>query len=324
MRPQSHEIIRTWAFYTVAKAMLHEGTIPWDNVLISGWVLDPDRKKMSKSKGNVLTPMHLLDQYGADAVRYWSANARLGSDTAFDEGVIKIGRRLVTKIFNASKFVLSQTAEPAPITSSLDLAFVEKLRRLVRQATESFEDFEYAAALSETERFFWTNFTDSFLELVKLRARAEEDREGRGSAVASLRLGLNVLLRLFAPFLPYITEEVWSWAYAEETGMPSIHTASWPSDREFEQIGSGDAEVFDAAVACWSQINKRKSEAGVSIGRTILQLNIAAGKTTLEKLEPAESDVMSAARAERHVLVVDNAIADRQFEVRDAEFADKA
>ncbi|HKF57987.1 MAG TPA: valine--tRNA ligase [Blastocatellia bacterium] len=324
LRPQSHEIIRTWAFYTVVKAMLHEEKIPWTDVVISGWILDPDRKKMSKSKGQALTPMHLLDQYGSDAMRYWSASARLGADTAFDENVIKIGRRLVTKIFNASKFVLSQTAEVAPITRGLDLAFVEKLRGLLQHTTESFEDFEYAAALGETERFFWNNFTDTFLELVKLRARSEDDAEGRGSAAASLRLGLNVLLRLFAPFLPYITEEVWSWVYAGETGVPSIHKAPWPSEADLTQLGGhGDAGVFDAAVACWNQINKRKSEAGVSIGRAVTQLTIAANTSTLEKLRPAEADVMSAARAERHSLVVDDAIADDEFEIREAEFAEK-
>src|SRR5262249_42748053 len=292
----------------IAKSMLHEATVPWTDIVISGWILDPDRKKMSKSKGKALTPMHLLDQYGADAMRYWSASARLGADTAFDENVIKIGRRLVTKVFNASKFVLSQTADRAPITRGLDLAFAAKLRRLVGEATESFEEFEYAAALGNAEKFFWNNFTDTFLELVKLRARSDEDQDGRGSAVVSLRLGLNVLLRLFAPFLPYITEEVWSWVYAEETGLPSIHRAPWPADQEFEEIaGGGDPEVFDVAVACWNQINKRKSEAGVSIGRPISKLTIAANNATLGKLKAAESDVMSAARAEHYSLAADDA-----------------
>jgi valyl-tRNA synthetase len=331
MRPQSHEIIRTWAFYTIAKSMLHEGTVPWGNTVISGWVLDPNRQKVSKSKEQkpgakrrVIGPTDLLDQYGVDAVRYWSASARLGADTLFDDNMMKVGRRLVTKIFNASKFVLSQTAEVAPITGGLDLAFLEKLGGLLRQTTQSFDAFEYAAALGETERFFWNNFTDTFLELVKLRARAEDDPEGRGSAVASLRLGLNVLLRLFAPFLPFITEEVWSWVYAGETGLPSIHRAPWPSEAELVELGGrGDAGVFDAAVACWNQINKRKSEAGVSIGRAVTQLTIAANASTLDKLRPAESDVMSAARAERHSLVADDAIADGEFEVRAAEFAEK-
>jgi len=332
MRPQSHEIIRTWAFYTIAKAMLHEATIPWKHVVISGWVLDPDRKKISKSKPGetkkakaaVVTPMDLLDQYGVDAVRYWSASARLGSDTLFDDNLIKIGRRLVTKIFNASKFVLSQTADATPITRALDLAFLAKLRGLVHETTESFEDFEYAAALGKTEQFFWNNFTDTFLELVKARARSDEDLDGRGSAVVSLRLGLNVLLRLFAPFLPYITEEVWSWAFAKETGAASIHGRPWPEDKEFEEIGVlGDPEIFDVAVACWNQINKRKSESGVSIGRAILKLTIAGNQATIEKFKAAESDVMSAARAERHSFIVDTAIADGEFEIREAEFADK-
>src|SRR5215471_10942270 len=310
--------------------MLHEGKVPWNNTVISGWVLDPNRQKISKSKEQQpttkrrpITPTDLLDLYGVDAVRYWSANARLGADTLFDDNMMKVGRRLVTKIFNASKFVLSQTAEAFPITRGLDLAFIEKLRLLVQQVTDSFEAFEYASALTEAERFFWNNFTDSFLELAKLRARAEEDPEGRGSAVAALRLGLNVLLRLFAPFLPYITEEVWSWVYAGETGLPSIHKAPWPSEADLTQLGGhGDAGVFDAAVACWNQINKRKSEAGVSIGRAVTQLTMAANTSTLEKLRPAEADVMSAARAERHSLVVDDAIADAEFEIREAEFAE--
>ena len=205
VRPQAHDIIRTWAFYTIAKALLHEDRVPWHNAMVSGWILDPDRKKMSKSKGNVMTPLPLLDKYTADAGRYWAASAKLGSDTAFDESVWKIGKRLVTKIFNASKFVLSQEAEPHPISAELDRAFVAKLQRLVDGCSQQFNDYNYAHALQETESFFWTHFTDTYLELAKVRARAFVDgAEGNdavlsGSAVASLRLGLSVLLRLFAP-----------------------------------------------------------------------------------------------------------------------------
>ena len=221
IRPQSHEIIRTWAFYTIAKAMLHEDAIPWKHVVISGWVLDPDRKKMSKSHGNVLTPMPLIEKYTADGARYWSASARLGTDTAADEKVFKVGKRLATKLFNAGKFVLGQTAEVHPMQAELDRAFAAKLRRLVERATASFEAFNHAQALTDTETFFWTHFTDTYLELAKARARGEAGagEADRGSAVAALRLGLDVLLRLFAPFLPYICEEVWSWAFAEETGQ---------------------------------------------------------------------------------------------------------
>ncbi|MCS5637579.1 MAG: valine--tRNA ligase, partial [Myxococcota bacterium] len=234
VRPQAHDIIRTWAFYTIAKALLHEDTIPWKNAMISGWILDPDRKKMSKSKGNVMTPLPLLEQYTADAGRYWAASARLGSDTAFDEKVWKIGKRLVTKIFNAGKFVLAQTGEAHPISAELDRAFVAKLSELAQASRREYEAYNYAHSLQETESFFWTHFTDTYLELVKARARLHadgatgSDLAASGSAVASLRLGLSVLLRLFAPVLPYISEEVWSWSFAEESGEASIHRAPWP------------------------------------------------------------------------------------------------
>ena len=180
LRPQSHEIIRTWAFYTIVKAHLHEGEIPWRNVAISGWVLDPDRKKMSKSKGNVITPMHLLDQYGADAVRYWSLAARLGTDTAFDEKVLKVGRRLAVKLFNASKFALGQEGPDGPVTRELDLSFLSRLRETVTRASLAMEAYEYQAALEASERFFWSGFTDTYMEMVKARCRAEDDPEGRG------------------------------------------------------------------------------------------------------------------------------------------------
>src|SRR5262249_44295047 len=226
VRPQAHDIIRTWAFYTIAKAMLHDDAIPWRHVVVSGWILDPDRKKMSKSKGNVVTPSHLLDEYTADGVRYWAAGARLGTDTAFDEKVMKIGKRLVPKLFTAGKFVLGQPGEVAPITAELDRAFAHRLGALVERVTAAFDAFDYAHALQDTEAFFWSDFTDTYLELVKARARGGD--AAAGSAVATLRLGLRTLLRLFAPVLPYVTEEVWSWAFAAEGGTPSIHAARWP------------------------------------------------------------------------------------------------
>jgi valyl-tRNA synthetase len=330
IRPQSHEIIRTWAFYTIAKALLHEDKVPWKHVVISGWILDPDRKKMSKSKGNVVTPMHLLDEYTADGVRYWAANAKLGSDTAFDEKVLKVGRRLVTKLFNAGKFVLSQSAEVHPIQCELDRAFVAKLKEVCGKATESFDAFEYAHALAATESFFWTHFTDAHIELVKSRARGESrcpgvgDEEGRGSAVASLRLGLSVLLRMLAPVVPYIAEEVWSWVFAEETGQASIHTAPWPGDADFASIPAPThVGSFDLAVACWQAINKRKSEAGVSVARPAEKLVIAVHPASLAILEPVVDDVMSAARCSNHRFEKNESLAEGTFEVLEAIFEEK-
>ncbi|MDX1982688.1 MAG: class I tRNA ligase family protein, partial [Bryobacteraceae bacterium] len=296
VRPQSHEIIRTWAFYTIVKAHLHSNTIPWKHVAISGWVLDPDRKKMSKSKGNVITPIHLLDEFGADAVRYWSANARLGTDTAFDTNVLKVGKRLVTKLFNAGKFVLGQTAETHPISHPLDLAFTRQLRDLVARATDYFEKYEHALALDAIEKFFWRGLTDNYLELVKARSRSETDAVGRGSAVATLRFSLNVLLRLLAPFVPYITEEVWSWAFAEETGHRSIHKAPWPNAAEFPGA-TGDSDLFETAVAAFSAINKSKSEGGVSSGRPVTSVSLVCTPQMAPALRSVIDDVMGAVRA---------------------------
>ena len=324
LRPQSHEIIRTWAFYTIAKALLHEATIPWRHVAISGWVLDPERKKMSKSKGNVVTPIHLLDQYGADAVRYWSLSAKLGTDTAFDEKVLKVGRRLVTKLFNAGKFVLSQDAPPAAIAHELDRSFLARLRDTTERASEALDAFEYAAALDVVERFFWGGFTDNYLELVKARARSAGDPAGRGSAVATLRLALKTLLRLFAPFLPYITEEVWSWAFAGSEPDRSIHRAAWPSPADFADVVPAEAggAVFDVAVAYLDAVHRAKSGAGASVGRQLARLRVAASPRTVELLESALDDVLAAARVEQHAFARRDAMPDGRFEVVEAELAE--
>ena len=327
IRPQAHEIIRTWAFYTIAKAHLHLDTIPWKNVVISGWVVDPAQKgKISKSAGgHKLSPGQLIETYSADAVRYWAASARLGTDTAFDEQVFKIGKRLVTKLFNAGKFVLAQEGERHPITEELDRAFVAELAGLVREATECFESFEFARALMITEQFFWQRFTDSYLELTKGRARGEAGGEAaRGSAIAALRLGLNVLLRLLAPVLPYITEEVWSWVFAQESGHPSIHAAPWPSAEDFAEVAApADPESFELAAHAFGVINKAKSDAGVSVGRVTEALTFAANEPTRARLERVWSDVAAAARCQAHELATQADLADGAFAVVSARFAEK-
>lgn len=300
IRPQSHEIIRTWAFYTIAKALLHEGTIPWHHVVVSGWVLDPERKKMSKSRGNVITPAQLLDAYTADGTRYWAASARLGTDTAFDEKMLKVGRRLVIKLFNAAKYVLAQTAETSEITEELDRHFVAALRGVVASATEALERFEYAEALAVTEKFFWSVFTDLYLELVKGRARGEGDVTGaaRGSAVAALRLGLGVVLRLFAPMLPFITEEIWSWELAHVTGHASIHRAPWPSLAELAHVAEpAEPRAFELARAVFAAVNRRKTELGGSIGRPARWITVSSKPEVRRALGPVFGDVRWATRA---------------------------
>ncbi|MFW5685533.1 MAG: valine--tRNA ligase, partial [Spirochaetota bacterium] len=267
VRPQAHDIIRTWAFYTIAKSLLHEGTIPWRNALISGWILDPDRKKMSKSVGNVVTPLQYLERYTADGVRYWAASARLGADTAFDESVLKVGKRLVTKLYNAGKFVLGLEGARGKIDGELDRSFVHELRSLAAEATRRFDDFDYTGALQAVETFFFTRFTDAYIELAKHRARSEDDPTGAASARAALRLGLNWLLRLFAPVLPFITEEIWSWSFAAETGHPSIHRAPWPQASELDHVPEpGYPQSLAVAAAALGVIHKAKTLSGMSIG----------------------------------------------------------
>ena len=331
IRPQAHEIIRTWAFYTIAKAMLHEDRIPWHHILLSGWILDPDRKKMSKSQGNVVTPTEPIEKFGADSVRYWAASARLGVDTALDDKVYKVGKRLSTKLYNAGKFVLAQQGDVHPVSTELDRAFVAKLRALVERATSSFDEFNYAQALQDTEQFFWTHFTDTYLELAKPRARWYEDGETEGeraaqsgSAVAALRLGLNVLLRLFAPSMPYISEEVWSWVYAEEAGAPSIHGACWPGDADFDGIEAPQTEhSFDHAVNALAAINKAKADAEVSMGREVERLVLAGNAKTLDALALVQDDVLAAARVHACETLVDEALEDGAFEAREASFIER-
>jgi valyl-tRNA synthetase len=324
VRPQGQDIIRTWAFYTIVKSLFHEGSVPWRHAAISGFILDPDRKKMSKSKGNVVTPLPLIDQYTADGVRYWAGSARLGVDTAIDEQVFKVGKRLVTKIFNAGKFVLSQTAAVGPVATELDRAFVGELGRLVTSATVSFDRFDHARALMDVETFFWSRFTDTYLELTKLRARSEDDPAGRSSAVASLRLGLSVLLRLLAPFLPYITEEVWSWAFAGETGQRSIHGAPWPAAEELAGVTAPARDgSLETAVACLAAINKAKADAEVSMGREVESLVLRASPETLAALAPVLADVLAAARCREHRLEPASLEAG-VFEVAEARIAERA
>ena len=298
VRPQSHEIIRTWAFYTILKSLLHQNSVPWNNVVISGWILDPDRKKMSKSKGNVVTPLELINLYGSDSVRYWAASARLGTDTVFDEQVFKIGKRLTTKIYNASKFVLSQDAMIGSVKNPLDLSFIANLVEHVDSCTNNFNKFNFAESMMITEKFFWNLFTDNYLELVKNRARQNEDPDEQTSAVATLRLTLSVILRLFAPIVPVIADEVWSWSFAKETGYSSIHLSKWPTKEEISDLIDPlqDNELFLITCDAIRAIRREKTQNGFRLGSEVESIILEGRKSDIERVKLAKNDLMSAAR----------------------------
>ena len=258
VRPQAHDIIRTWLFSTVLRSELDEHVLPWSDAAISGWVLDPDRKKMSKSKGNVVTPIHLLEEHGADAVRYWAASGRPGADTAFDPQQMKVGRRLAVKILNASKFALSDLPPAGEsLTHPLDRALVARLASVAAEASRSFEDYDYARALQRTEEFFWW-YCDYYLELVKGR-RYAPDPLVAASVSRALTLSMSAFQRLFAPFLPFVCEEVWSWW---QPG--SVHRAPWPDAEELaSEAGEGELELaaLELTADVLREVRKAKSQA---------------------------------------------------------------
>lgn len=282
LRPQAHEIIRTWAFYTIAKAHLHENSIPWKNLMISGWCLASDKSKMSKSKGNVITPVDLIEEKGADVVRFWASTSRLGADSAFSEDVLKIGKKLVTKLWNATKFaaIHLDKLEEAPvsaagdvqrkfITEPLDLWILTRLKRAVAKATSEFEKYEYCDARVAVEDFFWNDFCDNYLELVKGRVYAESEGsslEGQKSAVYTIYHCLDGILRLFAPFVPHITDELYTHIFDNKvTSGGSIHArGNWPKAADYpEDLDSEKAGIN--AVVVLNLVRKLKADRNVSI-----------------------------------------------------------
>ena len=292
MRPQAHDIIRTWLFSTVVRAHFDAGTVPWHNCALSGWILDPDRKKMSKSRGNVQVPTQLLERYGADAVRYWAACGRPGTDTAFDEQQFRIGRRLAVKLLNVSKFVL-RFDDPGggEVTETLDRSMLHRLADLVTDATRALEAFDYARALERTESFCWA-FADDHVELVKARAYGEYGPAAAASACRALRTALAVLQQLFAPFMPFVAEEVWRWWHDT-----SVHVSKWP-DPEPLRAAAGDAGALPSAVAsaALGEVRRAKSEAKRPLRTEVLRATVIDTAERLAVLESVADDVRAAGR----------------------------
>jgi valyl-tRNA synthetase len=292
LRPQGAEIIRTWLFATVVRSHLEHGRLPWAHAAINGWVLDPDRKKMSKSRGKVVTPLDLLEGYGSDAVRYWAAKGRPGTDTAVDIGQMKVGRRLAVKLLNASRFVLGlgPTGSGA-VTAPLDRAMLAALAGTVADATAALDGYDYTRALERTEQFFW-RFCDDYLELAKARAYGERGEPGAESARAALSVALSTLLRLLAPFLPFVTEEVWSWS---QDG--SVHRAPWPDpDRLRALAGGAGPDALTVAGEVIAQVRKAKSEAKLSMRAEVASVLVRADPDRLAVLAGVADDLRAAGR----------------------------
>ncbi|WES65304.1 valine--tRNA ligase [Microbacter sp. GSS18] len=308
LRPQGQDIIRTWLFSTMLRSALEDGRAPWTDAAISGFIVDPDRKKMSKSKGNVVTPADILSQHGTDAVRYWSASSRLGADAAFDPQnptQVKIGRRLAIKVLNAAKFVLSfPVPEGAEVTHALDASMLATLDGVVRDATKAFEAYDHARALELTESFFWT-FCDDYLELVKERAYDRTD-VGQASAALALRIALSTQLRLLAPVLAFAAEEAWSWF-----NDGSIHAASWPDPLGIE----GDPAVLSAVGQALVGIRRSKTEAKASQKTPVAHATIAAPAAAITALRLAEGDLKAVGRIAEIVFVEGDAIGVAQIDL---------
>lgn len=294
--PQAHDIIRTWLFSRVVRANAENHSLPWRRATISGFVVDPDRKKMSKSKGNVVVPSDILEKYGSDAVRWRAAMARPGMDSPFDESQMKVGRRLAMKILNAGKFVLSMAPEPgelSQVTNPVDKAMLAGLAEVVEAATKAFEEFDYTTALEVAESFFWS-FCDDYLELVKERAYGTHSPEEQASAQHALALALDVQLRLFAPFLPFVTEETWSWTHDS-----SIHKSAWPKAEEVTT--DGVTQLIADVAAVLIAVRGAKSTAKVSMKTPVASVTFRGDHATLERLRAIESDLRAVCRIEGEV-----------------------
>jgi valyl-tRNA synthetase len=300
LRPQGPEIIRTWLFSTVLRSQLEHGLLPWSHVSINGWILDPDRKKMSKSKGNVVTPEALVAEHGADGLRYWACCGAPGTDTAVDPAQMRVGRRLSIKVLNASKFVLGMAAGGGEVTEPLDQAMLARLGSVVTAATDAFDNYQYHQALERTEAFFWS-FCDDYLELVKSRAygQAEGSTEGpTASARAALALALSVQLRLLAPFLPFVTEEVWSWW---QEG--SIHRAPWPDVSELPSDQGTDPALLDAVADALGAVRRAKTAEKRSLRARVSRLEITDTPTRLAAITIGEGDLREAGNIAEVVLI---------------------
>lgn len=269
LRPQAHDIIRTWAFYTIVRGLYHHGKEPWGNIMISGHVLDPKGKKMSKSKGNAVEPQKVMQIYGADALRFWAANATLGKDLSYKEEDIKTALRTITKLLNASNFAfmhLNDFKNKKVELELIDKGILSKFNDLIKECTNAFDQYEYSKSKLSTEIFFWSQICDNYLEIVKDRLynpdkRGEDSRKSAQYVLYQLILGT---VKLFAPIMPYVTEEIYQSHFVKTEKDKSIHISKWPKyDKELKDEVA--EKTWDKFVEILSYVRQEKAKNNLSL-----------------------------------------------------------
>jgi valyl-tRNA synthetase len=303
IRPQAHDIIRTWAFYTIVKSLYHENKIPWSNIAISGHGLSPEGHKVSKSRGNASDPKEMMDAYSADAVRYWAASSKLGEDSMINEEKIASGHKLVNKLWNVTSFSYQflegyQPPQSAPSLLPVDKWVLSKLNRLIPEVTKDFEEYNHSSAKNRIEAFFWDIFTDNYMEMVKTRLYDSPERSAeRESARYALYNVLVTIIQLLAPIIPYITEEIYQLVFKKNSSPISIHLSSWPGARK--ELIDDDAEIAgDMLIEIATAVRRYKSEKKLPMGSKLEKIKIAAAKESrAEVLKVCLVDIRSVTRA---------------------------
>ena len=306
LHPQAHDIIRTWAFYTIVKSLYHTGDIPWRALMISGHALSEERRKLSKSKAHSEAgPLEVIAQESADALRYWATAGRTGADTAFSKDIIANGRRLVTKLWNASRFAESRLdgfdhatiADDGMIAALLptDRWLLSQLARTIAFVTKELDGYEYATARAEIERFFWSDLCDNYLELAKARLYGEPG-PARSAAQWTLYQTLLTVLKLLAPHLPYITEEIYQGLFRQWESATSIHLSSWPAEQPL-WMDTPSEEAGKALLDILRQVRRYKAEYGLSVGAELASLCIHIAPEQRATIEQMLVDIKSATRA---------------------------
>jgi valyl-tRNA synthetase len=297
LRPQSHEIIRTWLFYTVIKSYLHTKTLPWYDIMISGQGLDPNGKAMHKSKGNIVEPLPFVQKYSADAVRWWAASAKLGDDLAFKEKEIVYGQKFINKLFNASRFASIHLKDYTPREPDLELIdkwLLTKLNDVIRESTENFERYEYSKAKALTEQFFWGDFCDNYLEIAKDRLyKKEENGESGQAALYTVYTALFNSLKLLGPFVPHITEDIYQRMFRQSEGIESLHVSKWP-EPNYHWADIEALKLGNMAVALISSLRQYKNSQSMAQNAVLSKVIISGNglEADIQQLATVLKDTM--------------------------------